>query len=363
MIWARSAGKIRYFEGDIRKVDPKAFGFFKVEIIAPSAIKHPIIQTKLNTGNGIRTVSTLGTWNDIIFSEEMDNAIKYGYKFNILNGYLFEKANIFKDYIDILYEIKENSNRNDPMYLISKLLLNSLYGRQSRGMDYRFDEHVIISEDELIKYVEKDYLINEVINLDNDKSFVSLSKDIESDESKLYNDSNYNISIGIASAVTAYSRIFMSKFKNSKDYNLYYTDTDSIYIDKPLDSKFIGSDLGQFKLENIFKYGIFLAPKVYGGLLPANIDINPPLEITKVKGFKNHVKFNQLKSLLNKNNSLKLEHEKWFRNIEEGNITVKNNCIRRFAPPTENKRKLIYKNNKLIGTKAFIINMGAKRRC
>src|SRR5258705_8649857 len=106
----------------------------------------------------------------------MDNAIKYGYKFNILNGYLFEKANIFKDYIDILYEIKENSNRNDPMYLISKLLLNSLYGRQSRGMDYRFDEHVIISEDELIKYVEKDYLINEVINLDNDKSFVSLSK-------------------------------------------------------------------------------------------------------------------------------------------------------------------------------------------
>jgi len=54
-------GKIRYFEGDIRKVDSKAFGFFKVEIIAPSDIKHPIIQTKVNTGNGIRTVSPLGT--------------------------------------------------------------------------------------------------------------------------------------------------------------------------------------------------------------------------------------------------------------------------------------------------------------
>jgi len=48
-------GKIRYFEGDIRKVDPKAFGFFKVEITAPTTIKHPIIQTKIDTGNGLRT--------------------------------------------------------------------------------------------------------------------------------------------------------------------------------------------------------------------------------------------------------------------------------------------------------------------
>src|SRR5882762_1506344 len=231
----------------------------------------------------------------------MDNAIKYGYKFKIINGYLFEKANIFKIYIDILYEIKENSNRNDPMYLISKLLLNSLYGKF--GMDYRFDEHVIISEDELIKLVEKDYLISEVINLDNNKSFVSLSKDIESDESKLYDDSNYNISIGIASAITALSRVFMTQFKNNEDYNLYYTDTDSIYIDKKLKKKYVGKDLGQLKLENIFKKATFLAPKVYGGMLTSG-------EITKVKGFKNHVKYKQLKSLLSKNNSLLLDQEK-----------------------------------------------------
>jgi len=63
-------------------------------------------------------------------------------------------------------------------------------------MDYRFDEHVIISEDQLIKYVEKNYLISEIINLDNNKSFVSINKNIETDESKLFDDSNYNISIG-----------------------------------------------------------------------------------------------------------------------------------------------------------------------
>jgi hypothetical protein len=55
----------------------------------------------------------------------------------------------------------------------------------------------------------------------------------------------HNVSIGIASAITAYARIHMSQFKNNPDYNLYYTDTDSVYIDKPLadnliDNKVLG---------------------------------------------------------------------------------------------------------------------------
>ncbi len=56
-------GNIKYFEGNIQKVDIAPFGFFEVEIIAPSEdqIKHPIIQTKLDTGNGLRTVSPLGS--------------------------------------------------------------------------------------------------------------------------------------------------------------------------------------------------------------------------------------------------------------------------------------------------------------
>jgi len=55
-------GNITYFEGDILKVEPNAFGFFEVEITSPqNEIKHPIIQTKVDTGNGLRTVSPLGT--------------------------------------------------------------------------------------------------------------------------------------------------------------------------------------------------------------------------------------------------------------------------------------------------------------
>jgi len=222
------------------------------------------------------------------------------------------------------------------MYLISKLLLNSLYGKFA--MDYRFDEHLIITENELDKLIEKGgpSLISEIINLENNKLFVSLNTHsvVESNEEQLYSNSNYNISISIASAITSYSRIYMSHFKNC-DYNLYYTDTDSIYIDKPLNENWVGTDLGQMKLENYFKDATFLAPKVYGGVYSTG-------ELTKVKGFKNHVKFKQLKSLLNKNKNLILEHDKWFRSIEKGNITINKKQKTRCAPTkTKTKTKKI----------------------
>jgi hypothetical protein len=37
-----------------------------------------------------------------IFSEEMYNAQNYGYKFQILEGYTFERQIVFKDYVELL---------------------------------------------------------------------------------------------------------------------------------------------------------------------------------------------------------------------------------------------------------------------
>jgi hypothetical protein len=50
----------RYFEGNIRAIDPDAFGFFYCNIIAPDSIKHPVIQTHVKTNNGIRTMAPIG---------------------------------------------------------------------------------------------------------------------------------------------------------------------------------------------------------------------------------------------------------------------------------------------------------------
>jgi hypothetical protein len=74
----------------------------------------------------------------------------------------------------------------------------------------------------------------------------------------------HNVNIAIASAITAYARIHMSQFKNNPDFKLFYSDTDSIYIHKPLPDDMVNPKiLGKMKLENILDKAIFLAPKVY----------------------------------------------------------------------------------------------------
>jgi len=54
-------GKPIFFRGDIREVDPNAFGFFYCNIITPTDLLHPIIQTHVKTEHGIRTMAPLGT--------------------------------------------------------------------------------------------------------------------------------------------------------------------------------------------------------------------------------------------------------------------------------------------------------------
>jgi DNA polymerase type B, organellar and viral len=71
-------GKPIVFEGDIRKIDPEAYGFFYCKITSTNNLEHPILQRIIKTSNGKRTIAGLGTWSGWIYSEEMDNAMKFG---------------------------------------------------------------------------------------------------------------------------------------------------------------------------------------------------------------------------------------------------------------------------------------------
>lgn len=74
-------GKPIAFIGDILLKDPNAFGFFFCKIQSPEYLEHPILQRKIQTKEGYRTIAGLGSWEGWIFSEEMYNAMKFGYKF------------------------------------------------------------------------------------------------------------------------------------------------------------------------------------------------------------------------------------------------------------------------------------------
>lgn len=67
------------------------------------------------------------------------------------------------------------------------------------------------------------------------------------------------INVAIASSITGYSRIFMSYYKNNPLFKIYYSDTDSAFIDIVLSSvnpNLVGSDLGQLKPEYEFKEAV-----------------------------------------------------------------------------------------------------------
>jgi hypothetical protein len=342
-----------YFEGDISLIGPnsgynimnKPFGFFEVEVEAPKNMKIPLLQTRLKMINGYKTVAPLGTWTDTYFSEEIFNAIKFGYKFKILRGYLFEEANIFSEYVDYLYKLKVNSPSKSPDYIISKLLLNTLYGRF--GMSPHMESHLIITNEETLK-VQNQRVVTNIIDLRNGKELISFFDDNEWNEEG--EKKSLNISVSISAAVTAYARIHMTKFKTMEGVTLYYSDTDSIDIDQPLDPKYIGTELGKMKLEHIFDDAIFLAPKVYGGKTST-------YEYVKVKGLKNPVSFNELKPLLIKSANLKINQEKWYRNINDGNIKILPQIYTLMI--NNQKRELVFDNsNKFVDTRPIILNNG-----
>jgi hypothetical protein len=143
-----------------------------------------------------------------------------------------------------LYQIKENLHKTHPLYTVSKLLLNSLYGRFGMDFELQFISNRIVTNDEIIDLMENNTNISEVLDLENSKSLITVL-----DENKL-EDSNHdtssgNISIGIASAVTSYARIYMSEIKMKYKDHFYYSDTDSAFLDCELDSKYLGSGLGK----------------------------------------------------------------------------------------------------------------------
>jgi hypothetical protein len=104
----------------------------------------------------------------------------------------------------------------------------------------------------------------------------------------------------------------MNEYKIKYRNSLYYSDTDSIFLDKELCESEIGTGLGKWKLEYDFKDSVFIAPKVYGGKFAKPIILKKgkkKKEIVKIKGYVSMKStFNQLQGLLDtsKNPSLNL---------------------------------------------------------
>ena len=270
----------------------------------------------------------------------------------VIWGYIFERKNIFKDYVDLLHNLRNTYSRSDPMNFIAKILMNSLYGRF--GMVDSFPTIEMLTEKEFNKFVDEsnDDEIIKFVKLDNKTMVIHRNPQADVNTMLDGNKESHNVSICIASAITAYARIHMSQFKNNPDFNLYYSDTDSAYLDKPLSPHLVDAKtLGKMKLENIIDKAIFLAPKVY------YLETIDNKVIYKVKGLSHDVELtrNEFENLLFKQSTLEKFKTKWRKILNEGHIEVLDQMYT--IKVTENKRKLIFnENNKLIKTEPLNID-------
>jgi hypothetical protein len=333
-------GQIIQFKGDITQISKNKIWFAKVEVESKYDLEHPLLQLHYKTKEGVRTVAANGKFTTVISSTEYA-AYKDYYNITIIEGYVFAESKlIFSEYIKELYDLRKQYPKDHPMNLTAKLLMNSLYGRFAMAPITRVQ--LFVHGKDLDKLCINNTVFNIIQIEDEDINMI----DLQYPDFKGRSEN----SIGIAALTTANGRIFMSKFKNNPDFNLYYTDTDSIFIDKDLPDTMVGNELGQFKKEYDIDKAVFISPKCYS-LIKTNGEY-----VNKIKGFKDakNVPFSAMESLLEVNKTLELTHNKWFRNLGKGEISILEQAY--LLKATDSKREFIYSNNKIVGTKALKID-------
>lgn len=349
-------GKPIYFEGNIRSVIPDAYGVFYCDIESPSDLKHPLLQRRVKTPDGMRSIAGLGNWSGWITSVEMDKAIELGYKFNIIKGYRFKKDIVFKEFIEKLYSIRQSFPKSDPRNLIAKLIMNSLYGRLGLSSVHPKIEVLDISkqsdQDRMWEICESRLGLVNNITVGLNTTPTSDSK-LEEKNKKAYEVSNvskldskywiveyielHNVSnnelqssmfgadvnIAAASIITAGARVHMSQFKNNPNIRLYYSDTDSVVLNKELPSELVNDKLGSVKLECTIEYAAFLSPKVYA------LKTSDKKTIIKIKGLSKKtideakLSFDDMFYLLAYGSEESFTQDKWYKNLQAGTLSVK----------------------------------------
>lgn len=111
------------------------FSFIKCEITTSednNNLLKPILPYKYLTT--YITFYPIGNWTGIYFSEELKAVSKLGYRIKLLEGYEFDKVDLFSDYVNHFYNIKKTSIKNSPQRFIAKMHLNTLYGILGRKL-------------------------------------------------------------------------------------------------------------------------------------------------------------------------------------------------------------------------------------
>ena len=210
---------------------------------------------------------------DTLTSVDIQEIIKIGGKLNeIYEGVVYRenfKVSPFRKVIDKLFALRQKykDEGNEVMQLLVKLLMNSLYGEQiCKDIEEKFackSEMWMQTEyDERVKDYWKVSGINYIVKMIDDAGL--------EDENKKLNTMPLHLGVFVLSNSKRIMNNFIHAINGFYTNDVYYTDTDSLYIenkhwDKLEKARLVGKNLLQgkndYKDGGIF-YGLFLAPKI-----------------------------------------------------------------------------------------------------
>jgi DNA polymerase type B, organellar and viral len=320
------------------------FGFLRCNITSPKNIYIPVLPYR---DENSKVYYPTGSWKGVYFIHELLLAIKHNYIIEPIDGIKYEKANIFYDFIDLMYT-KRLMAKNKAENTYYKLIMNSLSGK-----------FAMLESDKIVKMVTMDeyYSLwaNTNINIDKiqelNENLIILTYEDHSINKKR---SNINSHVQISSAITSYARCYMYNFINNN--RTYYTDTDSLVTTDPLDPELVSiNELGKFKLEHTLKSGYFISQKCYFLTTATN------QKIIKFKSLKtdfiNSINEDFFKSYLFVTFSHPfveiLEYYKIKRNWSSFNVVFEKLNAKYTLPYT--KRKKIYIKKKWVDSKPWYI--------
>jgi hypothetical protein len=198
-------------------------------------------------------------------------------KITVQFGYKFEKGvDIFKEYINHYFKLKSEAeeHKNEGKRTLAKLMLNSLYGRF--GLKYQDTKTEIVKTSTALDLIlKRKMLSNIIIDKEMDLELVKYNLEPSDILKDLYPKSYFKLmqeknkeefiekSVPIAAMITYLARMYMHPFLYNIKNECYYTYTDSAVLKYPLDPKYVGNKLGQFKYLGKIKKGYFLSPKLY----------------------------------------------------------------------------------------------------
>ncbi len=195
-----------------------------------------------------RLVFPIGTVQGVFSKPELEYAASLGYLRSVKAVAFYSEKILFKEFVDFFYKSRQQFKQsgNDQFAYISKILMNSLYGKfgqkiteyEKWGINKSVSDHAGVTYDTTLGRSIKYRCIDGII-------------EYETSEHEA-NDSF----VAIASTITSAARVYLAKIIQSAGWeNVLYCDTDSVFVNfkgyTRLKSIIDPTTLGRLKVEGV----------------------------------------------------------------------------------------------------------------